>query len=293
MSISWNHGRVLADTRFVAVHGAPAADGFHIKISIEFRGLAWHDASPAPIVRLAPAQVTLMGEHEIVLGYATPESTIPICLSQHGDTRNHLHELTLSAAAMERVEALRAGQGIVLRLKIQGEIWKDSQAVCLQDLVECRINQSEWLVALDQCGYGKFLLFEVPVFSSRDPRAPTPARYLQQAKDHFVKGHFDEVVAVCRKALESAVEVTQTQEAQQRAVKAFKGGKDKELDFDQRELLIRQMVMNLTHLAHHHELGSDTVRFDRGAASMVLGITASIVSRITSSVPDLPHHKLI
>lgn len=280
MSISWSHGRVIADTRFVSVSGAQAADGFRFKLSVEFRTQAWRDEPPMPVVRLAPAPVTLLGEQEVLLGYAMPESTIPFSLTQYGSTGCHLHDLTLSPRAMEQIEGSRAGQGVVLRLKLQGDVWMGREAASFHDPVECRINQSDWLTALAQCGHGQYLLFEVPLLASQDPRAPSSARYLQQAKDHFTKGHFDEAVGACRRALEGLLEATQSKEAQFAAVKAFKGGKSEELDIDQREKLIRQTVMNYTHLAHHHEEGADVVRFDRSSAAMVLGLTASLIARI-------------
>ena len=280
MSISWNHGRVIADTRFVSVTGAQAADGFRLRLSTEFRVHAWREDSTVPVVRLAPAPITLVGEQEVLLGYAMPESTIPFSVTQHGSTGCHLHDLTLSPRAMEKIEAFRGGQGVVLRLKLQGDVWMGREAASLHDPVECRINQSDWLTALGQCGHGQYLLFEVPLLASKDPRAPSSARYLQQANDHFVKGHFDDTVAVCRKALESLVEATQSKDAQSAAVKIFKGGKGEDLDLDQREQLIRHMVMSYTHLAHHHEEGADVLRFDRSSAAMVLGLTASLIARI-------------
>lgn len=248
MSISWNHGRVIADTRFVSVTGAQSADGFRLRLSVEFRAHAWQEESPAPVVSLAPAPVTLVSEEEVQLGYAMPESSIPFSVTQHGRTGCHLHDLTLSPRAMEQIEASRAGQGVVLRLKLQGEVWMGREVASLHDPVACRINQSDWLTALGQCGHGQYLLFEVPLLASKDPRAPSSARYLQQAKDHFTKGHFDEAVAACRRALEGLLEATQSKDAQFAAVRAFKGGKSEELDIDQREQLIRQTVMNYTHL---------------------------------------------
>lgn len=282
MSITWKHGRIIADTRFNSVHGGLIADGCQIRLSVEFRVHPWHDL-PLPVVRLAPAPVSLLGEQEILLGYAIPESTIPFSVTQNGSTSCVLHDLALSPGAMERIEASRTGgQSLILRLKLHGEVWIGHDAAPLHDAIECRISQSDWLTALEQCGHGQYLLFEVPVLASRDPRAPTSTKYLQQAKEQFAKGHFDDVVAVCRKALEAAIDATQTQDAQQAATKLFKSGKDKELGLEQRELVIRQAVMNLTHLAHHHEPGADVVRFDRSAAAMVLGMTSSIVARIRS-----------
>lgn len=278
MSICWNGGRIIAETRFAGIQGEPSSDGYRFKLSVIFNSIGWSHGLPMPVVRLSFASATAVGANvEIHVGYAIPETTIPFGVYEHGRETGHLHLLTLTANAMEAVERLRAGQGVVLKLKLQGEVWKGHDVIPLQEVVECRISQSDWLVALEQSGYGRALLFEVPLPASDDPLAPAPARYLQQAKMHFVRGHYDEAVGICRKALEAA---KGSDEDQALAMKSFKGGKDKELSLSQRELVIRQAVMNYLHPAHHHDGNEDVLRYERSAAAMVLGLVASLLSRV-------------
>jgi uncharacterized protein YacL (UPF0231 family) len=276
MSICWN-SRIIADSRFAGVSGEPAADGYRLKLTIVFNIQGWTHDQPIPVVRLSPAPVTACGENvEIHVGYAVPESTIPFTVYLQGATNGHLHLITLTGKAMEEVERLRAGQGIRLRLKLQGEVWKGYEVAPIHETVECRITQSDWLAALEQSNYGRTLLFEVPLPAVETANVLAPARYLQQAQKHFVRGHYDEAVGDCRKALEAIKSAADNQTA---AMKAFKGGKEKELSLDQRELVIRQAVMNYLHPAHHHDDKEDIIRYDRSSAAMVLGLTASLIIR--------------
>jgi hypothetical protein len=276
MSICWNGGIIIADTRFESIHGEPAADGYRFKLTVVFSSPGWRHDQLAPVVRLSLASVTAVGANEeAYVGYAIPELTIPFKVYSNSADSRHLHTLILTASAMETIERIRAGQGITLKLKLQGDVWKGHDASPLQETVECRISQSDWLRAIEQSGYGRALLFEVPLPVSDDARAP--ARYLQQAKMHFVRGHYEEAVGVCRKALEAIKGPSDDQAA---AMKLFKGGKDKDLRLDQRELIIRQAVMNYLHPAHHHDGNEDIIRYDRSSASMAMGLVASLLSRI-------------
>lgn len=277
MSIYSNNRYTIADTRYSGISGEPAADGYRFKISVTYTTQAWRGELPAPIVRLSTASVTACtGAVETHVGYAHPESTIPFSVSQHGTTIGHLHVVTLHPDAMEAVERIRGGQGITLRLKLIGEVWQEHTATPIHESVDCRISQSDWLTALEQSGFGRTLLFEVPVPYADDANAPSSARHLQQAQRLFVRGHYDEAVATCRKALEAEMGAMSDQVA---AMKSFKGGKEKDLDLGQRELVIRQAVMNYLHPAHHHGDDEVAIRYDRSSAAMALGLTASLLGR--------------
>jgi hypothetical protein len=187
---------------------------------------------------------------------------------------------------MEDIERARVGQGLVLSMRIHGTAWHEGKAEALQAVIDCRISQSDWLVALDQSGYGRTLLFEVPLPASSAATAPSPAKYLQRAKAHLLKGHYDEVVSTCRLALESLSTGSDAVDAQAKAMREFKGN-PKALSLQQRELVLRQVAMNYTHLAHHHENDMELGRYDRSTATMVLGVTAALVSRAVMDAPEL------
>ncbi|MGH6647547.1 hypothetical protein [Aquabacterium sp.] len=284
MTICWNGGKIIADGRFSGISGEPVADGYRFKLSIAFNTVGWtHDATP-PIVRLSLAFVSAKIENEeLHLAHAFPELTIPFKVYAYGAESWMYYTLTLSGSAMEKIELLRTGRGVTLRLRLQGEIWKEQDVTPLQETVDCRISQSDWIDALKQCGYGHALLFEVPLPASEDASALASARYLQQANEHLIRGHYDEAVAVCRKALE-AIQASGNDLVG--AMKAFKNGKDKELSLSHRELVIRQALMNYTHPAHHHDAKENIIRYDRSSAAMVMGLTASVLSRVQASTPQ-------
>jgi hypothetical protein len=283
MSLSFN-GRAIADVRFSSVHGIKMAGGFGIRLSVMFNVQPW--AEGGPTVCLAPAFVSIVGAEALGIGYAVPEVTIPFRVSSYPSEMGLLYDVVLSQGAMEAVERSRGGQGLVLTMRIQGTAWHEGKAEALQRVIDCRISQSDWIAALDHSGYGRTLLFEVPLPASSLANAPSPAKYLQRAKAHLVKGHYDEVVATCRLALESLSDGSDAADAQAQAMREFKGN-PKALSLAQRELVLRQVAMNYTHLAHHHESDMELGRYDRSTATMVLGVTAALVSRAVVDASEL------
>lgn len=285
MSLSFN-GRAIADVRFSSVHGAKMAGGFGISLSAVFNVQPWPEDGGRPIVCLTPAYISIVGAGTLGVGYAVPEVTIPFRVSSYPSEIGLLFNLLLSPGAMEDIERARVGQDLVLSMRIHGTVWHEGKAEALQTVIDCRISQSDWLVALDQSGYGRTLLFEVPLPASSAATAPSPAKYLQRAKAHLFKGHYDEVVSTCRLALESLSTGSDAADAQAKAMREFKGN-PKALSLEQRELVLRQVAMNYTHLAHHHESDMELGRYDRSTATMVLGVTAALVSR---AVVDASEH---
>lgn len=285
MSLSFS-SRAIADVRFSSVHGTKMAGGFGLRLSVVFNVQPWPGDGERPIVCLAPAFVSIVGAEALGVGYAIPEVTIPFRVSSYPSEMGLLFDLLLSHGAMEAVERSRAGQGVVLSMRIHGTAWHEGKAEALQTVIDCRISQSDWLAALDQSGYGRALLFEVPLPASSAATAPSPAKYLQRAKAHLRKGHYDEVVATCRLALESLSDGSDATDAQARAMREFKGN-PKALSLEQRELVLRQVAMNYTHLAHHHESDMELGRYDRSTATMVLGVTAALASRAVVDAPEL------
>lgn len=287
MSICWNGSLIIADTRFVGASGIRVAGGFGIRLSVMYQVRPWSHGGALPQLRLSPAPVTLWGHEDVQLGYAIPEMTVPFPAGSSHDNF-HLHLLSLAPSQMEVIERVRAGQDIQLLLKLQGEVWRGHEFTNIQETVSCPVSQSDWLKVLEQCEYGRSILFEVPLPASHAADAPAPAQYLQRAKTHFVKGHYDDAVAACRLALEAITTSPTDKGDTDVAVKAWKGGRASDLSIGQRELVLRQVLAQYTHLAHHHEPGENTSRYDQSMASMVLGMTASLLSRFrVTSEEDL------
>lgn len=272
MGISWNN-RTIADARLTRIYGGRMAGGYVLRLGVDFDVLNWDEAAPPPIVIVAPARVCVQGQTGMVLGWAYPEVLKPFTVSQYASKLGVLFDLPLTQQAMEALERHRSGLNVSLSVKLQAEVrcgvevqpgWAD---------LTCTFNLSQWLEVLDQAGYGRTLLFEVPI-----PTEPaglgSAIEHLEVARRFLVSGHHSEVVAKCRMVLERL-----TQELnEEQAFKAARDSHRTDRTAPQRELLMRQAALDFSHLAHHPTGTSLHDSFDRNAAQMMLGVTAALVS---------------
>lgn len=97
-----------------------------------------------------------------------------------------------------------------------------------------------------------------------------PARLL-------VQGHYSDVVAACRLALEGLTK-SLGQKADQNAALQMHRSDKQQLDLAQRELVMRQALTDFTNLAHHTTGVSMGELFDRNAAQLALESTAALIS---------------
>jgi len=271
MSINLN-GRIIADTRVTGVTGAKLAGGYLLKLSFEFISPVWSLLDP-PTVVFAPAQVVMNGLHGLHLGLAFPELVQPFSVSSHGSTTGAGFDLFMSPAAMEAVEKLRDGQDVSLAISLRGEIRRGGEVHRLYDDFQVKLNVVQWLTALEQCGYGRSILFEVPI-PSVPAAAAAAVELLEAARHHFHSGHYPDAVSKCRMVLERLT----AELGQDALLKAANDTKKIDRSREHREFAMRQAAMDFASLAHHPTGTPQDELFDRNAAQMMLGTTAALVS---------------
>lgn len=271
MAINLN-GRIIADTRVTGITGAKLAGGYLLKLSFEFVSPVWSLPDP-PTVVFAPAQVVMNGSHGLLLGLAFPEVVQPFTVSSYGSTTPAGFDLFLSQAALEAVEKLRDGQGVSLAISLRGEIRRAGEVHRLYDDFQVGLNVVQWHAALEQCGYGRSMLFEVPIPSS-PVAAGAAVELLETARQHFHRGHYPDAVSKCRMVIEGLT----AELGQDGLLKAALAAPKQSRNREQRELVMRQAAMDFASLAHHPTGVSQDELFDRNAAQMMLGISAALVS---------------
>lgn len=272
MGLTLNN-RVLADARLQSIHGQRIAGGYRLRLSIEFTVHRWALSSPPPHVLISPARVALSGQPGLVVGIAHAESNKPFSVDEYSNKTSCLFDLDLTPSALESIERHRNGLGVSLSVGLHAQVFAGPDIVpCFCD-VTANLNQSQWIDALNQAGFGNTVLFEVPIPSSADPDN-NAVELLAAAQRLLLQGHYAEVVAKCRMALERL-----TQELQQGAeMERAKTEQKIKRTLSQRELLMRQASIDFASLAHHPTDNSLSDLFDRNAALMMLGTTAALVS---------------
>lgn len=272
MGISW-YNRTIADAHLNRVHGLKAAGGYVLRLSVEFDIQNWGKNEPIPVVAFGPARVSMERPDNIWLGFAYPEVFLPFTVTQQSGKSVLLFDLPISQAAMETVERIRNGGDVALVMHLQAEIRIGSEVQHGWAQPTATFNVSQWATALEQAGYGRILLFEVPIPTEMSVIG-SPLGELNSARQLLASGHYAEVVAKCRLVLEGL-----TQElADDAELKSARSTQPKERTRPQRELLMRQSAIEFSHLAHHLNRESLIETFDRNSAQMMLGITAALVS---------------
>jgi hypothetical protein len=286
MSINLN-SRIVAETRFQSVDGTHAAGAYCLQLTLGLQVQNWPEQEgPVPVVRFGDAQVVLDGGPGLLLGYAHPEIAVPFRVFKHAHTRAVLYSILLAPQALEAIEKGRAGGGVGLQLKVQAEISVGTNVDAVFDDVRCHIAQSDWLRVLEEVGYGRTLLFEVPVPRSLGAEGNSVMASLAAAKRAFIEGRYGESVAACRSVLEGLTQCL-GQGDDMRKVRDAVGQGRRELTVLERELRLRSVALEYAHLAHHpSEMQPDCV-YDRSAAQMMLGVAVSLASaafgRVASS----------
>lgn len=205
---------------------------------------------------------------------STPDLTSPY-------TYSHLFYIDLNPLQIECIEDLRNGADIEFGLHLSGiaDGAFGPQPRIVQG-VYFQANQSSWIKVLKDMKYQEFLLIEIPIPpESAADELKQAIKYLNQAKDHLLKGHYGDVVGKCRLVLESVTKGLKEDQSRQTAIDAFKNRKE-EMTKDQRFLFLREAARHVCHPPHHVSDDSISVSYDRADATSVMGVTAAVVARL-------------
>lgn len=182
---------------------------------------------------------------------------------------------------MEHIERTRCGGSLTFSIALQAEVRRGTADLSVAtEAVTATFAVSDWLAALEQCGFGTSLLFEVPLPVSHGETTPW-TRLLLGARDQLLKGHYAQAVGDCRLVLE-ALNDALGQGDQLHDAKARHKVDRQTLTVDQRELILRQTVMDYASSAHHTDQGIPVDLYDRRSAQMILAMTVALVSSAVS-----------
>ena len=230
-------------------------------------------------------RVGSLGNAHNELGRINPEVPIAMVAGESPPglsssyTYSHLFYIDLNALQIEHVEGLRNGGDLNFVIQFSGIADGVFGLHPCHDQVHFEANQSTWLKVLKEMKYREFLLFEIPIPSENTSDELNQAlRHLTQAKDHLLKGHYNDVVGKCRLVLEGITKGLKEGSDFQTAIDAYKNRKE-EMKKDQRFLFLREAARHVCHLPLHVSDEPNGVSYDREEAKCVLGVTAAILAR--------------
>jgi hypothetical protein len=167
--------------------------------------------------------------------------------------------IDLDYGRMASLENLRSGKDIYFKIRLDGWASRatqpDSRSHGLE--ISAHIPLSEWLKRLDESGYKKTLLLEIPVPEvQRDEALCRAADHLEMAQRHLLNGHYRDCVGACRDVV-SAIDFIEFSADKDRDLRSVTEGiQRKASDLrskDERIYLLRHSFKQIAHAARHDD----------------------------------------
>lgn len=266
---------VVADVRFVGVHGLPGLGFFKLLIQLGVTGRAQALLAKIVLTSLSgELWIRASGGSDLLVGTLrlSDERALASLFQQSGEWPLYL-EAELSRRRIEAIEDVRLGGDLNLKLNLRGLV-ADGGAI-RQDSVFSDLyymaNQSAWVATLERMGYRETLLLEMPMPGENGlPRMGQAVEHLRNAQNMLMTGRYREAVGACRDVLES--------------LDASLGDANANLPSDQRTWTKAQRVVHarrglkaLTHPARHADEVAARIEYDSLDAKAVLAMTAALV----------------
>lgn len=213
----------------------------------------------------------------ISIGRGHPTEPIHLSVRENTGSRVRWIAVDLSPAQMSQLEEIRNGGGLEFEIVVYAKV-KAEREQLHSDRLTCRVSQGDWLNVLEKSGYGKYLLFEVPVPSEKSPTALKDAvRHLKDAQKRHVRGEYNACVAELRKVYESIRKVRGEKSKISIANQKYRGSQNSReaMDAPERRIALREAARHVTHPPNH--AGGD-YHYSRRESRMYLGVAASILS---------------
>lgn len=225
-----------------------------------------------------------------LLGYALPEVPLTIEPKPHAFMAASAFVLNLSADQLFALEKVRSGGDLRFHLTIDGEASGFNGSWPVRDQIFVDAKLSDWSRIVQELGLAEILVVGIELPSGAENGILSGAfGLIRKAHWDLLEGRYDDVVAKCRKAIESSQAARGDKENAQAAVKKWRQGNASSLDGVERAYLIEEAVRQYTHLAHHvDDNGGSEHCFSRSDATFLLSLAAAMVSRAAGRLSNEP-----
>lgn len=221
------------------------------------------------------------------LGQAEPET------AWCDETRDHasfdryvMYRLCVQSAQLLALEQKRQGQPLIFTLDVRGNSYGPNGVRSFDDQLKMRVNVSDWVRILSECGAADVLLVGVDLPLSTEPTRAS-VELVRLASKHLAQGQYTAAVAECRRAIESLWRSADLvkQAAEARRLLANQNGQ-RSMGKRDRELALGEAMKNFCHIAHHVGSDAEPEVFGRLDAALAVSTTAALVSSLVAD-PDL------
>ena len=138
------------------------------------------------------------------------------------------------------------------------------------------VNQGMWVQVLEQLGYRKTLLLEVPVVGKDiSPDLAAAAADLQHAQRAMERGDYRDAVGHCRDVMENVLRALKDDDA-------IDFSNQRTMDKAERLRLLRRAFRVLTHPARHRDEVSVAIDWNRIDAACAISIAAALLTELSA-----------
>lgn len=271
--ITSNSGRQWASGHFKQVQGRHGL-GFYRLTFIVNLNIDPSDATLGDRLIGLVADIVVGGQPA---GRATPvPNQLPILPSNYSFERQLNLELDLDRGQIEAIETIRNGGDLTFNVALYTTLSDPAgQLRQVTPAVGYPVNQGVWLGVLEQMGYQKTMLIEVPIPDAQQfLELAAAAVSLAQAQQAMARGDYREAVGVCRDVMD-------------KINSALKDDDNLE-DFTNLKLktkadrvrLLRRAVRVFTHPAHHGDDVAARFEWNRIDAASTISIVAALLNEL-------------
>lgn len=193
----------------------------------------------------------------------------------------------LSLRQLQAIEDLRQGKGLTVGTNIVMTCWGKLHGGtgllrASSGYLSHQVNQGAWIEVLNELGYRKIMLLEIPELAESLASELTEAvAYIGKAQHALHRGEYREAVGCCRDVLESlstAMGDSDVQDTEFQALFRDVRSKDKAA----RLRLVRRAMKIFSHPARHADEVATQIEWTRTDATAVITMIAALLQQLGS-----------
>ncbi len=283
MSQNWMFGSTyFADVDLKRLWGSLGLGFYRLMAEI---GITMHNRNPEEKVTVTNigGELWVHGKDnkEHYLGYLRRQGVdLPLETYPHINTTSISLEAELSPQRISAIEEVRLGEDLSFRLDIfgiaNGDREKDSQPV--RATLQYRANQSTWIEILEQMGYKRTMLLEVPIAEDEvSPLFAEARNHLQMAQTHLLRGHYRDAVGACRDVMEAlSIALNDERDQLPETIKSWFED-SRSMGKEERIRLMRRAFKVLTNAARHADEIATSIEWGPVDARVSIIIAAALL----------------
>jgi hypothetical protein len=281
MSASWTIGSyIFAELDIMGINGNPGLGFYRLIADID---ITMHNKQPSEEVGVTDIGADLFiiekdNNRRLVGRMRRQGPDYPFISYPNTQKMRFQLEIELDNNRIEAIERIRQGGKLNFEMNMYAiaSLGQERRSQSVQSSLRYPVNQGTWIEMLDQMGYRKTLLLEIPLTDDIGLH-PEALAFLNTAQTHLLRGHYRDAVGACRNVLEAlSKELGDEKDILPDTIKSWFEGSNK-MSKDERTRLVRRALKILTHPAHHADEVASKMEWELEDAKAILIFSAAMV----------------